>query len=214
MITEEYLRKSHLFRRLKNGPHGQIVELYAARLVKDEFASSRVTVCSRSLRRYKMADYAGWKQDDDRSSSGKSVRTRCLPETIRHSSSVGICDAMPHPALHRYYDGVRLLGFVHHRLRLLAFPMRACGFLPQVKPEISRFPCKELPHMPGSWTTPGQAGARADAPARVAFRAFDSVGTRDYQAFAARWLACALPYRRFADTLASANARLGADADR
>ena len=38
MITEEYLRKSHLFRRLKNGPHGQIVELYAARLVKDEFA--------------------------------------------------------------------------------------------------------------------------------------------------------------------------------
>jgi len=25
---------------------------------------------------------------------------------------------------------------------------------PQVKPETSRFPCKELPHMPGSSTTP------------------------------------------------------------
>ena len=40
MLTEEYLRRSHLFRRLKNGPHGQIVELYAARLVKDELAGA------------------------------------------------------------------------------------------------------------------------------------------------------------------------------
>jgi hypothetical protein len=32
--------------------------------------------------------------------------------------------------------------------------------------------------------------------------------------FAAPWLAYVLPYRRFADTLASGNARLGADADR
>jgi site-specific recombinase XerD len=38
MITEDYLRRSHLFRRLKNGPHGHIVQLYAARLIKDEFA--------------------------------------------------------------------------------------------------------------------------------------------------------------------------------
>jgi hypothetical protein len=40
MITEEYLRRSRLFRRLKNEPHGQIVELYAARLVKDELAGA------------------------------------------------------------------------------------------------------------------------------------------------------------------------------
>jgi hypothetical protein len=32
--------------------------------------------------------------------------------------------------------------------------------------------------------------------------------------FAAPWLAYALPCRRFADTLADANARLGADVDR
>src|SRR5215831_20126138 len=38
-----------------------------------------------------MSDYAGWKQHDDRSTSGKSARTRCLPETIRHSSPVGMC---------------------------------------------------------------------------------------------------------------------------
>src|ERR1700730_1762651 len=35
MVAEEYLSRSRLFRRLKSGPHGQLVELYAARLVKD-----------------------------------------------------------------------------------------------------------------------------------------------------------------------------------
>ncbi len=68
--------------------------------------------------------------------------------------------------------------------------------------------------MPGSWTTPGRAGARAIAPVRVAFRAFEHVGTQVAQVFAAQWLAYVLPYRRFADTLASANARLRAGADR
>ena len=38
MITEEYLVSSRLFQRLKNGPHGQFVELYAARLVEDGLA--------------------------------------------------------------------------------------------------------------------------------------------------------------------------------
>ena len=46
---------------------------------------------------------------------------------------------------------------------LLVFPMRACGIRPQVKPETSRFPRKELPHMPGSKTTPDWASARVDA---------------------------------------------------
>ena len=35
MVAEEYLSRSRLFRRLKSGPHGQLVEVYAARLVKD-----------------------------------------------------------------------------------------------------------------------------------------------------------------------------------
>jgi site-specific recombinase XerD len=38
MIAEEYLSRSRLFRRLKSGPHGQLIELYAARLVKDGLA--------------------------------------------------------------------------------------------------------------------------------------------------------------------------------
>ena len=68
--------------------------------------------------------------------------------------------------------------------------------------------------MPGSPTAPGRPGTRTDAPVRVAFRQRNSVGTRDELAFAARCLACALPYRRFAATLAGADARLGADVGR
>ncbi len=38
MIAEEYLGRSRLFRRLKSGPDGQLVEVYAARLAKDGLA--------------------------------------------------------------------------------------------------------------------------------------------------------------------------------
>src|SRR5688500_7421091 len=80
--------------------------------------------------------------------------------------------------------------------------------------EISRFPVKERPYMPGSWTSPDRPGARANALVRVAFRGGKRVGVRDYRTFAAQWLACTIPCRRFADTLAGAAARLGADVDR
>ena len=33
----------------------------------------------------------------------------------------------------------KLLGIVRHRLRLLTFPMRACGVHPQVNPEVSLY---------------------------------------------------------------------------
>lgn len=38
MITEDYLGKSRVFRRLKDGPHGQLVERFGARLIKDGLA--------------------------------------------------------------------------------------------------------------------------------------------------------------------------------
>ena len=68
--------------------------------------------------------------------------------------------------------------------------------------------------MPGSTTTPGRQGARVDAPVRIAFRQENNVGALEEGSFAARWLACAYPCRRFADTLAGTCARLGADAGR
>jgi len=45
MVTEEYLGRSRLFQRLKSGPHGQLVELYAARLVKDGFVAHGTWRC-------------------------------------------------------------------------------------------------------------------------------------------------------------------------
>ncbi len=65
--------------------------------------------------------------------------------------------------------------------------------------------------MPGSPTTPSRPSACVDALGYVAFRYTDSVGTRGEFSIVAQWLACTLPYRRFADTLADACARLGAD---
>jgi hypothetical protein len=67
--------------------------------------------------------------------------------------------------------------------------------------------------MPGSQTTPGPIGARSNAPADFAFRQVNNVGTRVANDFAAQWLAYTLPYRRFADVLADACARIGGDVD-
>jgi hypothetical protein len=64
--------------------------------------------------------------------------------------------------------------------------------------------------MPGSQTTPGPTGARNNAPADFAFRQVNNVGTRIDNDFVAQWLAYTLPYRRFADVLADACARIGA----
>src|ERR1700726_4475719 len=117
--------------------------------------------------------------------------------------------------LRRYYAGVRLLWIVHQRLRLLTFPPRTIRppTGPMADPEISRFPHKERPYMPGSQTTQGQADARITAPAHFAFRQVNNVGTLIDNDFAAQWLAYTLPYRRFADVLADACARIGGDVD-
>ena len=68
--------------------------------------------------------------------------------------------------------------------------------------------------MPGSLTTPGRMGTRAIVLKRVAFHNCNRVSTRNQKSYAAQWLAYALPYRRFACTLAGTCARLGADAVR
>ena len=67
--------------------------------------------------------------------------------------------------------------------------------------------------MPGSQTTPGPTGARNNAPADFAFRQVNNVGNRVDNGFAAQWLAYTFPYRRFADVLADACARIGGDVD-
>jgi hypothetical protein len=68
--------------------------------------------------------------------------------------------------------------------------------------------------MPESKTTPGRPGARAFPRPSVLPSALTTASAPGFAAFAAQWLAYALPYRRFACTLAGACARLGADAVR
>lgn len=80
------------------------------------------------------------------------------------------------------------------------------GTWPVVGPGVSRFPCKERPHMPVSTTGPGRLGSCAVAPIRVAFRQRNDVGTQEEGTFAAQWLACVLPCQRFADALTGSRA--------
>lgn len=68
--------------------------------------------------------------------------------------------------------------------------------------------------MPGSLTTPGSPCTRDGAHDNLAFRSRYSVGIRDLGTFAAQWLACTLPCRRFVCILADTYARLGANVGR
>ena len=65
MEVEEYLGRSRLYRRLRSGPHGQLVELYAARLVEERLVRQGTWRCLNVVggllswiagRRYKLAD--------------------------------------------------------------------------------------------------------------------------------------------------------------
>jgi len=68
--------------------------------------------------------------------------------------------------------------------------------------------------MPGSLTAPGRSGARAYTRPTVLPSAVHTASAPGFPAFAAQWLAYALPYRRFARTFTGTGARLGADAVR
>ena len=65
MEVEEYLGRSRLYRRLRSGPHGQLVERYAARLVEERLVRHGTWRCLNVVggllswiagRRYKLAD--------------------------------------------------------------------------------------------------------------------------------------------------------------
>ena len=45
MEVEDYLGRSQLYRRLRSGPHGQLVELYAARLVEERLVRQGTWRC-------------------------------------------------------------------------------------------------------------------------------------------------------------------------
>jgi hypothetical protein len=58
MVAVEYLGRSRLFQRLRSGPHGQLVELYTARLVKEGFWSPQHMAIPQLARRSPELAYA------------------------------------------------------------------------------------------------------------------------------------------------------------
>lgn len=68
--------------------------------------------------------------------------------------------------------------------------------------------------MPGSLTTPGRSGTRITRPPVLPSAMTTASAPGTSFPFAARWLAYALPCRRFAAALTDDDARLGADVDR
>ena len=68
--------------------------------------------------------------------------------------------------------------------------------------------------MPGSLTTRSRTASRVGETVHIAFGVGHTLDAPDGITIAARWLAYAPPYRRFAPALADRRARLGADVDR
>ena len=68
--------------------------------------------------------------------------------------------------------------------------------------------------MPGSLTTPGRPGTRITRPPVLPSAMTTASAPGTSFPFSARWLAYALPCRRFAAALADDDARLRADVDR
>ena len=68
--------------------------------------------------------------------------------------------------------------------------------------------------MPGSLTTRSQTTSRVDEAVDIVFGVRHTLDAPDGITIAARWLAYAHPYRRFAPALADRRARLGADVGR
>ncbi len=89
-----------------------------------------------------------------------------------------------------------------------------CGPRQLVGGGTSRFPRNELPHMPGSSTTPDRPGTRAHAPGRIAFHLRNSVGAR-IRIFTGLngWPMCS-PANASLPILTNDHAWLGADVDR
>ena len=68
--------------------------------------------------------------------------------------------------------------------------------------------------MPGCLTTRSRTASRVGETVHIAFGVRHTLDAPDGITIAARWLAYAHPYRRFASVLADQRARLGADVGR
>src|SRR5262249_17322085 len=84
--------------------------------------------------------------------------------------------------LHSYYGEVRLLASVHHRLRLLTFPMRTTVLTPHAtaaaRHETSQLPARSLCTLRGLRPRQGDSTSHSGA-AHVAFERMKTLGPCD-----------------------------------
>jgi len=105
MIAEEYLGRSRLFQRLKNGRHGQLVELYAARLVEDGLAGQGTWRCLNVV-----GDLLGWMS---RSRSKLiNLDERVVERYLRHRGSKQTIQPGDRAALKRWLSILRNAGTI------------------------------------------------------------------------------------------------------
>jgi hypothetical protein len=105
MIAEGYLSRSRLFRRLKNGSHGQLIERYTARLV-EEGLGQECTWRSLSL----VGDLMTWI-----ASSGSKVADideRMVERYLRNRARKRFIHPVDRPALKRFLSVLREVGMI------------------------------------------------------------------------------------------------------
>jgi site-specific recombinase XerD len=105
MVAEEYLGRSQLFRRLKSGSHGQLVELYAARLVKDGLARQGTW---RSLNL--VGDLLSWIANSR--SKVTDLDERMVERYLRHRAGKQFIQASDRAALKRLLSVLRDTGTI------------------------------------------------------------------------------------------------------
>jgi len=105
MIAEEYLSRSRVFRRLKNGFHGQLIERYAARLAEEGLAQEGGLRCL-SL----VGDVMEWI-----ASSGSKVADideRMVERYLRNRARKQSIHPIDRPALKRFLSLLRNVGMI------------------------------------------------------------------------------------------------------
>jgi site-specific recombinase XerD len=107
MIAEEYLSRSRVFRRLKNGSHRQLIELYAARLAEEGLAQEGGLRCL-SL----VGDLMKWIESSGSKSKVADIDERMVERYLRNRARKHSIHRIDRPALKRFVSVLRKLGMI------------------------------------------------------------------------------------------------------
>lgn len=110
MVADEYLGRSRVFRHLKSGPHGQLIELYAARLVKDGLARHGTWRCLNVV-----GDLLSWMQRSRLEMMG--LDERVVERYLRHRARKQSIQPGDRAAVNRWLSVLREAGMIAPAVR-------------------------------------------------------------------------------------------------